>query len=213
MKNGSSSEDDLGTRTRITIRELQIDDLASVYHLGERLFTKQALPALYRTWDPYEVTYFYNTDPNLCLVAENGKRELVGFALGTTIEKGGAAWRYGYLAWLGVAPEHQRDKVATSLLREFEKLMREEGARMLLVDTEGDNARALAFFKSLGFNNSTAHVWLSKSLSRRSPPVIKPVGALSPTNRRRRAAAVNGNGNGHSHATIGALTALTELKG
>ncbi len=39
-------------QTAIAIREMEIDDIASVYHLGEKLFTSEELPILYRNWDP-----------------------------------------------------------------------------------------------------------------------------------------------------------------
>jgi len=54
----------------VNIREMSIDDIAPVYHLGERLFTSELYPYLYRTWDEWEVIGLYNTDPEYCLVAE-----------------------------------------------------------------------------------------------------------------------------------------------
>lgn len=170
----SRREDNLHTRPRISIREMEIDDLAAVYHLGESLFTRTALPVLYRTWDPYEVTSAFNTDPEFCLVAEDEEGRIVGFALGSTVDKDGPSWRYGYLAWLGVKEEFQGLGVAQRLLHEFEKRMKEEGVRMLIVDTEGDNAKALAFFRKNGFTRPTSHVWLTKSLTRQENGSIKP---------------------------------------
>lgn len=180
VSSGNTNKDDLGPQHQVTIRELEIDDLAAVYRLGESLFTRRELPALYRTWDPYEVTHYYNTDPDFCVVAETNGGELVGFALGSTVDKDGASWRYGYLAWLGVKPGYQGRRVAQRLLREFEKRMKEEGVRMLLVDTEGDNAKALAFFNKEGFSRPTTHVWLTKSLSRRDSSALKPLKPLGP---------------------------------
>lgn len=111
---------------RVNIRVMDIGDVAAVYHLGERLFTSEAFPILYRTWDTYEVTHSYEIDPELCLVAENPEGEIVGFALGTTFEKARSPWIYGYLSWLGVAPEYQGSRVAERLLREFEKRVKED---------------------------------------------------------------------------------------
>ncbi len=150
----------------MTIREMEIGDLAPVYHLGERLFTRSDFPILHRTWDPFEVTAYFNSDPEYCLVAEDTAGQVVGFALGSIVEKDGSPWKYGYLAWLGVAPEHQGKTVADRLLRDFEKQMKEGGARMMLVDTEAENHRAIRFFNRNGFNNPKGHVWLSKSLVR-----------------------------------------------
>jgi hypothetical protein len=38
-------------QSSVYVRELEIDDLAPVYHLGEELFTSDLYPYLYRTWD------------------------------------------------------------------------------------------------------------------------------------------------------------------
>jgi ribosomal protein S18 acetylase RimI-like enzyme len=163
------SSDDSGCLRKnghITIREMEIDDLSPVYHLGERLFTRSRFPVLYRTWDTFEVTEYYNSDPEYCLVAENGQGSVIGFALGNIVEKDRSAWKYGYLAWLGVAPEHQGKNVADRLIKEFEQRVKEDGARILLVDTEADNQRAIQFFRRHGFAQPKNHVWMSKSLTR-----------------------------------------------
>ena len=39
----------------IDVREMEIDDLAPVFHLGETLFTSDLYPYIYRTWDQWEV--------------------------------------------------------------------------------------------------------------------------------------------------------------
>ena len=95
VSNGSKKQ-------QINIRQMEIDDISQVYHLGEKLFTSDELPILYRTWDPYEVTDYFTSDPDYCLVAEV-EDKIVGFVLATTIEKEGTAWKkYGYLSWIGV---------------------------------------------------------------------------------------------------------------
>lgn len=48
----------------VYVRELGIDDIAPVYHLGEELFTSDLYPYLYRCWDEWEVIGLYNTDQN-----------------------------------------------------------------------------------------------------------------------------------------------------
>jgi ribosomal protein S18 acetylase RimI-like enzyme len=162
------------SRVRATIREMEVDDIASVYHLGEQLFTSEESPILYRTWDPYEVTEYFSSDPEYCLVAE-AKEVIVGFLLATTIEKEGTAWKkYGYLVWIGVDEAFQRTGLARRLYRELEKRLRKNGARMVIADTEGDNEGAIAFFKAVGFSSSTSHLWLSKTMKRRSKRANKP---------------------------------------
>jgi ribosomal protein S18 acetylase RimI-like enzyme len=70
---------------KVRIREMSIDDLPHVYHIGENIFTAEYSATLYRTWDEYEITSLFNTDNELCLVAEM-RDQIVGFALGTTVE-------------------------------------------------------------------------------------------------------------------------------
>jgi ribosomal protein S18 acetylase RimI-like enzyme len=151
-------------RINLTIREMQIDDIAKVFHLGEKLFTAQKVPNLYRTWDEYEVVSLFQTDPEFCLVAE-ADNTIVGFALGLTINKSGSAWKYGHLHWLGVEREYQRQGIAKKLFKNFMDLMVESGVRMLQVDTEADNLPALHFFRDVGFGNPQQHIYLSLNLS------------------------------------------------
>ena len=118
-------------RPKITIREMELDYLTPVYHLGERLFTASEVPNLYRTWDDYELVELFNSDSEFCLIAES-EEKLIGFALGTTIEKERSAWKYGYLIWLGVIPEFQRAGVAARLFERLKELMTNQGALRFL---------------------------------------------------------------------------------
>jgi len=153
-------------RPQVEIREMELDDLPTVFHLGEKLFTASRVPNLYRTWDEFEVVELFQGDSQYCVVAE-AEGEIVGFALGTTISKARSAWKYGYLVWLGVDPRYQRYRVGKKLFRHLKNLMVEEGVRILLVDTEADNQSALSFFRQLGFGNPEEHIYLSLNLARR----------------------------------------------
>jgi len=147
----------------IEIRDMGIDDLAPVYHLGERLFTSDLYPSLYRTWEEWEVIGFYNTDPEYCLVAD-AEGQLAGFVLGTVINK--PSWTYGYIVWLGVSPDFQRRGIADRLVDTLVERMIEEGARFMLVDTDPTNEPAINFFSRKGFGNARKHVFLSLNLSK-----------------------------------------------
>jgi ribosomal protein S18 acetylase RimI-like enzyme len=147
----------------VDIREMAIDDIAPVYHLGERLFTSELYPYLYRTWDEWEVIGLYNTDPEYCLVAEIDD-SLAGFILGTVISK--ASWTYGYILWLGVSPDFQRRGVADKLVDKIVERMIEEGARSMLVDTDPTNIAAVNFFTRKGFGNARKHIFLSMNLTK-----------------------------------------------
>lgn len=149
----------------IEIRHATIDDLAAIFHLGEKVFTAQDSSNLYRTWDEYEVTGTFNSEPEHMLVAEADDR-VVGFALGTTIQKARSAWSYGHLVWLGVDPEYARRGVGGQLFERFRDVMTETGVRMLLVDTQADNQAAINFFMRHGFDNPTDHVYMTLYLQK-----------------------------------------------
>ena len=160
------NDDDSKPKKEVEIREMEIDDLSSVYHLGESLFTSEEFPILYRTWDPYEVTDYFTSDPNYCLVAE-ADGVIVGFVLANTIEKEGTAWKkYGYVSWIGVDEDYHRSNLGQRLYRRLEERFRKEGVRMVIADTDVDNEGAIAFFKAMKFSLTSKHQWLAKTLRR-----------------------------------------------
>jgi ribosomal protein S18 acetylase RimI-like enzyme len=152
---------------QLDIRDMTIDDFASVFHLGEQLFTSEHSASMYRTWDEYEITTLYNSDSELCLVAEID-REIVGFALGTTVEKSNSAWKYGYLVWIGVRQGIQKKGVGDGLFHEIKKRMVEQGVRMVIIDTDADNEAGIHFFKKHGFNNIQKHVYMTLNLAKKT---------------------------------------------
>ena len=161
-------------RQQINIRQMEIDDISQVYHLGEKLFTSDELPILYRTWDPYEVTDYFTSDPDYCLVAE-AEGKIVGFVLATTIEKEGTAWkRYGYLSWIGVDEPYRGTRLGRRLCRMLEDRLQEDGVRMVIADTEGNNKAAIAFFEAMGFSPRSEHIWLAKTFTRSGKKPAKP---------------------------------------
>jgi ribosomal protein S18 acetylase RimI-like enzyme len=161
-----TSENERKKKPEIIIRQMEIDDISAVYHLGEELFTSEEFPILYRTWDAYEVTDYFSSDPDYCLVAEVEGR-IAGFILANIIEKEGTAWkRYGYLAWIGVDEAFQRSNLGHRLYRKLEEKLLEEGVRMVIADTDTGNKGAIEFFETLGFTDRTKHVWLAKTLRR-----------------------------------------------
>ncbi len=144
----------------IEIREATIDDLAAIFHLGEKLFRPRQSSNLYRTWDAYEITSLFNSEPEYILVAEVAG-SVIGFAMGTVIEKAATAWNYGHLVWLGVEQAFARQGVASMLFDEFSEIMKKAGVRMLIVDTQKNNERAIKFFKKKGFANPIDHIYMT----------------------------------------------------
>lgn len=153
------------SETSVSVREMEIDDLAPIFHLGEDLFTSDRYPFLYRTWDEFEVIGLYNTDQEYCLVARDDETdELAGFVLGTVIYK--ASWTYGYIIWLGVSPKFQKRGVADKLVDKLVERMVEEGVRYMLVDTDPRNTPAIRFFERKGFGAPRDHIVLSMHLAK-----------------------------------------------
>lgn len=150
-------------RFDVEIREMEIDDLPAVFHLGERLFTARHVPNLYKTWDPFEIVALFESDTEFCLVAERGGK-IIGFALGTTISKPRSAWKYGHLVWLGVDPRYQLYGLGKRLFRSLKETMLKSGVRIILVDTEADNYPALEFFRDLGFGRPEEHIYMTLNL-------------------------------------------------
>jgi ribosomal protein S18 acetylase RimI-like enzyme len=147
----------------VEIREMELRDVAAVYELGQRLFTAEEWPSLYRSWVDHEVAQLFSTEAETCLVAESDGK-VVGFALGRMMEKPRSAWRYGWLLWLGVEPRFKRGGVATRLVNQLRGLFIERDARIMLVDTAAKNHGALGFFRRSGFGQEIRHVYLSQNL-------------------------------------------------
>jgi ribosomal protein S18 acetylase RimI-like enzyme len=148
----------------VEVREMELEDLPAVYALGESVFTADKWPSLYRTWDEYEAVGLFHSDGEFCLVAEYDDR-LVGFALGSLIDKRNSAWSYGYLTWLAVDPELKRSGIASQLIEAITEAFIRAGARMMIVDTDAENKPAIKLFRKHDFLNEDRHVYLSKNLT------------------------------------------------
>jgi ribosomal protein S18 acetylase RimI-like enzyme len=146
---------------------MTIDDFPEVFHIGEENFTAEYSQSLYRTWDEYEITTHFNSDSELCLVAEAGER-ILGFVLGTTVTKHNSPWKYGYLVWVGVRKNIQQGGVGSALFKEIKRRMKEQGVRMIIIDTSADNQPAIRFFQKQGFGDIQEHLYMSLNLSRKS---------------------------------------------
>ena len=147
----------------VEIREMELRDVAPVFELGQKLFTAEELPSLYRSWDDHELAQLFSTEAETCLVAE-AEGKVIGFALGRVMEKPRSAWRYGWLLWLGVERRFKRGGVATRLMNQLTGLFIERDARIMLVDTAAKNHSALSFFRRNGFGREIRHVYLSQNL-------------------------------------------------
>jgi ribosomal protein S18 acetylase RimI-like enzyme len=148
----------------VEIREMELRDVPAVFDLGQKLFTAEEWPTLYRSWDDHELAQLFSSDADTCLIAETPDGKIVGFALGRVTEKPRSAWRYGLLMWLGVERRFKRAGIATRLVRQLTGLFIDRDARIMLVDTAAKNHAALAFFRRNGFGQEIRHVYLSQNL-------------------------------------------------
>ena len=146
----------------IKIREMNIDDVADVFHLGEELFTFSTFPNMFRTWDEFEVIDFFSSETEFCLVATR-KEKIVGFLLSTIIEKRSSR-KYGYLVWFGVDGSVRRKGVASKLFDKMKRIMEKNGVNMIIIDTQADNVEALEFFRKKGFSSPQDHIYLSLNI-------------------------------------------------
>jgi ribosomal protein S18 acetylase RimI-like enzyme len=160
----SNTNDTDKKKEKVEIREMDLDDLPQVFAIGEELFTAKKWPNLYRTWDEYELLELYASNKELCLVAEVDDL-IIGFALGSIIDKEKSAWNYGYLEWIGVLPGKKNQGIGTRLFNRLTDLLIKRGARMMIVDTEMENREAIQFFKKKGFGQEVKHVFLTRNLS------------------------------------------------
>jgi ribosomal protein S18 acetylase RimI-like enzyme len=161
------TETPLSSEETPRIREMEIDDFPEVFHIGEEVFTVEYSQSLYRTWDEFEITTHFNSDTELCLVAEMGGH-IAGFALGTTVNKHNSPWKYGYLVWLGVRRDIQKGRVGSRLFNEIRRRMVEQGVRMIIIDTSADNRAAINFFRKQGFDDFQEHIYMALNLTRKA---------------------------------------------
>jgi ribosomal protein S18 acetylase RimI-like enzyme len=143
---------------------MTIRDLAEVYDLGLTQFKAGQWPVLYRSWDEYEVTTRFHIDGEYCLVAEAeapAEPRIVGFVLGSVINKPGSAWSYGYIIWLCAHPQWRRCGVAGRLTDKLIQMMvEEEGIRIVMADTDPLNRPARRFFRNRGFDEELPHIYM-----------------------------------------------------
>ncbi|MEM2098385.1 MAG: N-acetyltransferase [Candidatus Bathyarchaeia archaeon] len=152
-------------KIQIEIRQMTLEDLPEVWHIGEKIFTPSYLPFTYRTWNISELLSLFSSDPELCLVAEVTKaKRIVGFALGTILKRPLNPWKYGYFNWIGVQKIRQKSGIGKRLYNEMEKRFKQKGARIAIVDVENGNHVGVRFVKNLGFQPSESYTWFSKNI-------------------------------------------------
>ncbi len=134
----------------ITLRQFRLDEydrVVAVWH--------QAGLALRPGDDREAIARKLERDPELFLVACDGD-EIIGTIIGAY------DGRRGYIYHLGVLPRYQRHGVGRRLVGEVAKRLAALGCPKLNLSVADDNASAIRFYESLGFERR--HVFMGKEL-------------------------------------------------
>jgi ribosomal protein S18 acetylase RimI-like enzyme len=124
-------------------------DLSELRRLWQELSAETArAPYGPSDFDEYWPTAAALLDHNLVVVAELDGR-LLGCALAARTRSD-----IGHVFGLYVRPEGRRQGVGRTLLRAAATVLRERGARWILVDVDLGNDEALRFYERLGFEQT-----------------------------------------------------------
>jgi len=153
-------------RAPYTIRQMKMSDVATVFHLGNEIFTAAEFPTMYRTWDDFAVIEYFEGSGEFCFVAvldHKEGEELVAFLLGEPLTKSNVGTR-GYIQWVGVLPAYRRMGIATELIQAFKTSLLEENISVLFADTPADNHPAIRMFDKAGLFYKNNHVYLTRQM-------------------------------------------------
>lgn len=76
---------------------------------------------------------------------------------------------------MGIDKDYQRFGIARKMYDKFEELMKEDGVKILIVDTQADNLPALRFFEKIGFRNPQHCVYMLHRLKEDEMPVVEDI--------------------------------------
>jgi len=145
----------------MSVRKATLTDLEHILRLEERYFgpPKEDFRALIKLETPNEECAFF-------VIEENGK--IVGYSRMHLFK-----WYEGAHIVTVVVDENYRGKgYGRMLMREMERYAKDKGMKVLMLDTEPDNSRALIFYLKNGYRicgykenlNGKSTVYLSKKL-------------------------------------------------
>lgn len=134
----------------ITIRQFSLDDYDQALALWQQSGL-QIRPGDDRT----DIARFLARNPELSFVAVAG-----GAIVGTVL--GSFDGRRGYIYHLGVLPRFRRSGIARRLIGAVEKRLAALGCRKLNLSVAEDNAAAISFYQTVGFERR--HHFMGKEL-------------------------------------------------
>ena len=119
------------------IRKFQATDMFSIIKIASETLTEQYSPSLFN--------YFYETFPELFLVAEKHPKT-IGFITGIQLTN-----EIARIVMLSILPQYQRQHIATELLNELLPILREKNIKQISLEVKTDNKKAISFYKKHGF--------------------------------------------------------------
>jgi len=123
------------------IREVRAEDLRDVYEIELVSFGDEA-------YDPFILSFYYHFARDLFLVAELENR-VVGYAIGVVTK-----WGEGHVISLATHPDYRRRGVASALLSELLRKMKERGARVARLEVKVSNEAAINLYRRHGFKTA-----------------------------------------------------------
>jgi len=119
------------------IRTFEPKDIFAVIKLASDTLTEKYNPSLFN--------YFYETYPDLFIVAEIGKK-IIGFINGIKIDKEKAK-----VLMIAVYEQHRKKNIASSLLKKFEHTIIKENIKEIELEVKTINEKAIKFYQKNGY--------------------------------------------------------------
>ena len=120
-----------------TIRTFQPNDMFSVIKIASETLTEQYTPSLFN--------YFYETFPDLFIVAEYYKK-IVGFILAVRV-----APQIARILMISVLPDYQKSKIGTELINHLIQILKKRNITQISLEVRTDNEKAISFYKKHHF--------------------------------------------------------------
>jgi ribosomal protein S18 acetylase RimI-like enzyme len=132
----------------MAIRKMEIDDLHSVFELGNALFSDFETA---RPWSDLSLAEHYGKFPELCLVAAVKKR-IAGFIIGARNIDKKKQKTSGLVLWFGIDPGQSRHETLADLFNALKEEMKAGGAEYILVQSPKDRLGMTDFYARMGFS-------------------------------------------------------------
>ena len=96
-------------------------------------------------YNPSLFSYFYETNPDLFIIAEFGQK-IIGFILGVKTEP-----KKAKILMLAVSEKHRKKNIATILLNRFENTIIKKNVKEINLEVKSKNKNAIKFYQKNGY--------------------------------------------------------------